>query len=111
MRSRELTEHDRGSFIEETTASHAKDGMLALPFRGQISFAENWQILIRRIFRHRLYRRRSFHVGSRIDLWHRTVILFRNIIGKFADRVSDLCQTFRIERAAFGIDLSQLQSL
>jgi hypothetical protein len=52
MRGRKLTQHDRSGFINEATPGHAKDGMLALP-RG-IFFAENWQVLIRRIFSHGL---------------------------------------------------------
>jgi hypothetical protein len=51
-------------------------------------------------------------LGARVgDFRQRTVILFRDVIGKFANGISNLCETLMIGRTAFGISLSQLQPL
>ena len=64
VRRRELSQHDRGRFIDETASGHAEDGMFTLPFRRQVFLAENGQIFMRRIFRNAFYRRRCFCIGG-----------------------------------------------
>ena len=38
---RELSQHDRGRFIDEATSGHAEDGMFTQPFGRQVLFADN----------------------------------------------------------------------
>ena len=111
MSGRELTEHDPGSFIDQTTTGYAQDGMFALPFRRQIALVENRQIFNRSILSHGFYRGCSFRVGGPAVFQYRTVVPFRNVVYEFADSFLELLQAFRIKRTAFGIGLSQLQSL
>ena len=61
---RELSQHDRGRFIDETASGHAEDGMFTLPFGRQVFFADNGQIFMRRIFRDAFYRGRCFCIGG-----------------------------------------------
>jgi hypothetical protein len=70
--------------------------MLSLPFRWEIVFGENRQILVRRIFSHGLYRRRSFHIGSKVDRWRGAVVPIRNVIGELTDGIPNLHLTLRI---------------
>ena len=86
----ELREHDRCRFIDQTTSGHAENGMVTLSFRQQSHFAEDRQMLIRRIFRHALHRRGCFRVCRRADLRRWPVVLVGKIVGEFGDRVSDL---------------------
>ena len=68
VRRRELSQHDRGRFIEQTTSGQAKHGVFTEPFGRQVFFADHRQVFMGRIFSHAFHRGRGFCIGGRMDL-------------------------------------------
>ena len=46
-----------------------------------------------------------------MDFRRRPVIVVGKVAGKFADSVSNLCETLLVKRTALGINLRELQTL
>src|SRR6478752_4123303 len=111
MRRRKLSQHDRGCLIDETTACDTEDGVLTPPLRRKRFLVENGQMFLYCIFSNALYRRRCLCIGGHTYLRRRSVIVIRNVAGKFANGISDLCEAFLVKRAALCVDLRQLQTL
>src|ERR1700722_19613998 len=106
-----LTEHDRSGFIDETTPSDAEHRVFPLPVRRQVFFAYSWQVFVWSIFRHAFNSRGGFCIGSGAYFRRSTVVLIRQIIRKFAYRISNLGEALKVECPAFSISLRKLQSL